>query len=158
MNSVKRFRDLVEACRARVRELFPWDLAEALRRPQPPLILDVREPYEFSAAHISGALNVPRGVVELACEYGYEETVPKLADARERDIVVVCRSGNRSLLAGWVLQDLGFRSVWSLATGLRGWNDYEQPLVDDLENCVDSDCAERLLSPGLRPDQVRPAP
>lgn len=115
---MRRFADLVGDCRATVEELWPWDLAEAMDASRP-LLLDVREPGEFAALHIEGSLNVPRGVLESACEYGYEETVPELAAARQRDIVVVCRSGNRSLLAARSMQDLGYERVRSLQRGSR---------------------------------------
>ncbi|HOJ21631.1 MAG TPA: rhodanese-like domain-containing protein, partial [Armatimonadota bacterium] len=49
---------------SRVRELMPWDLAAELAAAEPPLVLDVREPAEYAAAHIAGALHVPRGVLE----------------------------------------------------------------------------------------------
>ena len=53
-----------------------------------------------------------------------------LVEARDLDVVVVCRSGNRSALAAHTMQLLGYRKVSSMKTGLRGWNDYELPLVN----------------------------
>jgi hypothetical protein len=70
--------------------------------------------------------------------------------------VVVCRSGKRSLLAADTLLTLGFTQVVSLATGLRGWNDAEQPLVDGRGQPLDADAAEGLLAPRLRAEQKRP--
>lgn len=148
------FRALVDACRKSVGELFPWDLAEALAEQQPLLLLDVREPYEFEAVAIQGSLNVPRGILEPSCEYGFEETLPELVQARDRSIVIVCRSGNRSLLAGQVMKLMGYRDVRSLATGLKGWNDYDQPLYDLTGKPVDADSAELLLSPPLSAEQL----
>lgn len=113
-----------------VRELMPWDVARRRAASPDLLIVDVREPAEFDAMHIAGSLNVPRGILESACEWEYEETVPELVTAREREIVVVCRLGYRSVLAVHSLQILGYRNVVSLKTGIRGWKDYEQPLVD----------------------------
>ena len=140
----------------RVREIQPWDLTGRLGREEPPLVLDVREPAEFALARIPGSLNVPRGVLEQACEWDFEETVPELAGRKERPIVIVCRSGNRSLLAADVMQQLGFSDVVSLKTGVRGWNDFEQPLVDAEGRAVDADEGERRLVPRLRPEQRRP--
>ena len=140
----------------RVREIQPWDLTGRLGREEPPLVLDVREPAEFALARIPGSLNVPRGVLEQACEWDFEETVPELAGRKERPIVIVCRSGNRSLLAADVMQQLGFSDVVSLKTGVRGWNDFEQPLVDAEGRAVDADEGERRLAPRLRPQQRRP--
>ncbi|HEY5791459.1 MAG TPA: rhodanese-like domain-containing protein [Gammaproteobacteria bacterium] len=151
-----RFADLVAFTRPGVRELFPWDLRDQLDAGQTPLLVDIREPYEYAAMHIPGSLNVPRGILESACEWGYEETVPELARARERLIVLACRSGNRSILAAESLQKLGFAHVHSLQTGLRGWHDYEQPLVDGDQRPVAPEAADDYFTPRLRPEQLGP--
>ena len=123
---------------------------------QRPLILDIREPDEFSAMHIEDSLHVPRGILETACEYNYEETVRELVEARDRTIVVTCRSGNRSALAAYTMQLMGYRRVSSMKTGLRGWNDYELPLVDATGNKVPVDVADEFFTARLRPDQMAP--
>jgi len=151
---VKTFNELVNQSLENVEELFPWDLEEELQTNPGLLVLDIREPYEFDAMHIEGALNVPRGVLESACEYNYEETVPELAEARDRDIVVICRSGKRSVLAADVMQQMGFQRVRSLKTGLRGWSDYEQDMVDRNGQLVDEDTAIDYFTPKLRPEQL----
>lgn len=156
LGGMKRHADLLEEARARVSELMPWDLAERLAQPAPPLLLDVREPAEFAALRIAGSINVPRGVLEQACEWDYDVTEPALAGGRGREIVVVCRSGSRSVFAADVMQLLGFEHVRSLRTGLRGWNDFEQPLLDAAGAVLDGDEAQALLSPALRPQQRRP--
>lgn len=153
---MKNFIELIRGCLTEVREIMPWDLAERLAANPDLLILDVREPAEFAAMHIAGSLNVPRGILESACEWDYEETEPDLVRAREREIVVVCRSGYRSVLAANSLQVLGYRDVVSLRTGLRGWKDDEQPLVDGNDQAVDLDLADVYFTPRLRPEQQRP--
>lgn len=153
---MKRFMELVRECLGNIREILPWDLVERQAANPDLLVLDVREPYEFDAMHIPGSLNVPRGILESACEWDYEETVPELVRARDREIVVVCRSGNRSILAVHAMQLLGYQNVVSLATGLRGWKDFEQPLVDGNGREVDLDDADEYFTPRLRPEQFRP--
>lgn len=153
---MKRYVDLLADALTRVGEIMPWDLAEQLKRERPPLLLDVREPAEFAQARIPGSINVPRGVLEQACEWDFDETVPELVQGRDLPIVVVCRSGNRSVLAADVMRQMGFRDVASLKTGVRGWNDFDQPLVDDRGRSVDGDAAEEVLAPRLRPEQRRP--
>jgi len=153
---VKSYDDLVDEALLRVKELMPWDLSRLLAGGGKPVLLDVREPAEFSMLRIPGSINVPRGVLEQSCEWDYDETVPLLATGRELEIVVVCRSGKRSALAADVLLSMGYKNVVSLKTGVRGWNDYEQPLVDGTDNPVDADSAEALLAPRLRPDQHKP--
>jgi rhodanese-related sulfurtransferase len=105
---------------------------------------------------IAGSINVPRGILESACEWDYEETIPELVQARDREIVVVCRSGYRSVLAAHSMQVLGYKNVASLKTGLRGWKDNEQPLEDGQRNPVDLDDADVYFTPRLRPEQMRP--
>jgi rhodanese-related sulfurtransferase len=154
---MNRYSDLLADALQRVREIQPWDLNKQLMRDLPPLVLDVREPAEFALARIPGSINVPRGVLEQACEWDYEETVPELAGRHERSFVIVCRSGNRSILAADVMQQMGFADVVSLKTGVRGWNDFEQPLVDGEGRAVEADEAEHRLMPKVRPEQRRPS-
>jgi rhodanese-related sulfurtransferase len=154
---MKNFIALIRDCLTDIREIMPWDLEERLQENPDLLILDVREPNEFEAMHIAGSINVPRGILESACEWEYEETVPDLVNAREREVVVVCRSGHRSVLAANSLQVLGYENVVSLQTGLRGWKDYDQPLEDAQGRSVDLDDADVYFTPRVRPDQMRPS-
>ena len=151
-----RFIELIRSCMTDVKEIMPWDLEERIEENPDLLILDVREPYEFDEMHIQGSLNVPRGILESACEWDYEETEPELVRARKREIVIVCRSGYRSVLAAHSMQVLGYENVCSLQTGLRGWKDYEQPLEDAKGTDVDLDDADEYFAPNLRPEQHRP--
>ena len=153
---MQKFLELIAACLSDVREVMPWDLEERLQANPGLLIVDVREPYEFDAMHIAGSINVPRGILESAAEWDYEETEPALVNARKREVVVVCRSGYRSVLAAHSLQVLGFEDVVSLKTGLRGWKDYEQPLVDRGGSPVDLDDADDYFTTKLRDDQIDP--
>lgn len=144
---METLQSLVDKSLDRIQTLMPWDLAEKLENEPDSVILDVREADEFAAMHIPGSINVPRGILEASCEYGYAETIPELVEARDRPVVVVCRSGNRSALAAEVLSLLGYRKPYSLNTGVRGWNDYDQPLVNASGETVDPDEAEAFLNP-----------
>ena len=154
---MKKFNDLVAESAKNVTEIFPWDLEERFEENPNLLVLDIREPYEFEAMHIKGSLNVPRGVLETACEWDYEETVPHLVQARENEIVVACRSGNRSIFVCEIMQQMGYKNVVSLKTGLRGWGDYDQPLFDKDENEVDEDSAIDYFTATIREDQMAPS-
>ena len=153
---MKKFLDLISDCLGDVGEIMPWDLEERMAANPELLVVDVREPYEYDAMHIEASLSVPRGILESACEWDYEETIPELVKAREREVVVVCRSGYRSVLSAFSMKMLGFQNVVSLKTGLRGWNDFEQPLVDQQGQPVDVDDAEEYFTPRLREDQLGP--
>jgi rhodanese-related sulfurtransferase len=151
-----RLSDLLDRCRADIREIMPWDLVDRIRENPHLFILDVREPKEYEAMHIAGSINVPRGVLESACEWDYEDTVPELVLARDREIVVVCRSGRRSAFAALAMQQLGYGNVASLRTGLRGWNDYEEPFENGKGEPVDADTADDFFLSKVRPDQRAP--
>ncbi len=153
---MKRFMDLLNECLPTVQEIFPWDLVEELEAGSEILVLDVREPYEYDAMHIEGSLSVPRGILESAVEWGYEETLPELVEARDRRIVVVCRSGNRSLLAAKTMTIMGYTDASNLKTGLRGWNDYEQPLVDAQGRQVSLEQGDAFFFTRVRQDQLGP--
>jgi len=153
---MKRYADLVAEALTRVKEIMPWDLSRMLATGGKPVLLDVREPAEFALIRIPGSINVPRGVLEQSCEWDFDETLPLLAAGRGLDIVVICRSGYRSALAADAMRQMGYTGVVSLKTGVRGWNDYEQPLVDAAGEPVDADTADALLATKLRPDQRKP--
>lgn len=153
---MQKFIALLTARGVSVPEWMPWDLEERRRSAPLPLIIDVREPYEFSAMHLAGSLNVPRGILESACEWDHEETVPELVRARQQEVVLVCRSGHRSLLAAYHLSLLGYENAISLRTGLRGWKDYDQPLVDAQGDQVDPEVTDAYFQVRIRPEQRRP--
>ena len=142
---MKTYQQIIDECLESVGEIFPWDLEEKLESGDKPILLDIREPDEFKTMRIKNSVNVPRGILEQSCEWDYEETIPDLVNARDQEIVLICRSGNRSVLAAYTLQQMGYQNVVSLKTGLKGWNDYEQPLVNDENNEVDIDDADEYF-------------
>ena len=153
---MKTYQQLIEACLESVKEVFPWDLEEQFQSGNKPIILDIREPEEFDEMWIEGSVNIPRGILEQSCEWDFEETVPVIVKARDKEILLVCQSGNRSVLAAYTLWQMGCQDVKSLKTGLRGWNDYEQPLVDNENNSVDIEDADQYFLSKVKPEQPRP--
>jgi len=153
---MKTYSQLIEECLDTVEEVFPWDLEEELQSDNKPLLLDIREPEEFNAMHVNDSINVPRGILEQSCEWDFEETIPDLVQARDKPIVLICRSGNRSVLAAYTMQQMGYKNVKSLKTGLKGWTDYEQPLVDNNNQEIDIDDADEYFASKVRPEQMRP--
>jgi rhodanese-related sulfurtransferase len=151
------YKDLVAQIAPQINECFPWDVEEKLEAGKDILFLDVRENQEYDTMHIDGSLHVPRGILETAVEWDHEETEPELVKARDRQIVVVCRSGSRSVFAALTLQMMGYRKVTSLKTGLRGWNEYDLPLVDMEGNPVDPEIGDRYFANKLLDYQRKPA-
>ncbi|HET6982756.1 MAG TPA: molybdopterin-synthase adenylyltransferase MoeB [Myxococcaceae bacterium] len=114
------FRQLLEQARAVVTEVSPESVAARLRSDDAPVLLDVREPDETAEGHLPGALLVPRGNLELRVE--------RMVD-RDREVVIYCGSGVRSVLAARTLLDLGYARVSSLAGGYGRWSDLGLPRV-----------------------------
>ncbi|MFK5985768.1 MAG: rhodanese-like domain-containing protein [Pseudomonadota bacterium] len=150
----QNYKTLVAAVTPQVNELFPWDVIEMQKNGRNFLFLDVRCPSEFQVMHIDGSLDVPRGILEVACDYGYEETEPDLVKARDKNIIVLCRSGNRSILAAYTMQLMGYKHVYSLKTGLRGWNDYELPLIFSNGNQVPIATADKYFESVVSSEQL----
>lgn len=153
---MKTFAKIIEIARQEVNELFPWDVEERRAANKETLILDIREECEYRAYHIHNSMLVPRGILETACEYDYEDSVPELVESRDREIIIICRSGNRSILACQTMQIMGYNNVKSMKTGLRGWNDYELPLINIEDEVVTPDDVERLLKAGFCSEQMHP--
>ena len=153
---MQKLVDLLAERLKSVNEIMPWDMEEMMEADPDALVLDVREREEFDTMHVPDSLNVPRGIVESACEWGYEETEPELVQSRDRTVIVVCRSGYRSIMTAFNLQLLGFKNVYSLTTGLRGYNDYELPFVDIEEKPVDIEVADHFFANKILPYQMEP--
>ncbi|MDT3671441.1 MAG: rhodanese-like domain-containing protein [Aromatoleum sp.] len=95
-----------------MRQMTVAELAERLAvGGDKPVLLDVREPWEFEICHIEGSQPMPMG------------SVPARAgelDA-QAETVVVCHHGGRSAQVGMFLERQGFRNVINLAGGVAAW-------------------------------------
>ena len=154
---MKTFAQIAAEIIPHITEMMPWDIEEYLDSHPETFIVDIRETHEYDTMHIPDSLNVPRGILENACEWDFEETEPELVEARKRPLVLVCRSGNRTALAAYTLQEMGYETVISLKTGLRGWSDYELELVDIEEKPVDIEDADHYFANKILLEQRNPA-
>jgi rhodanese-related sulfurtransferase len=84
------------------------------------IVLDVREPSEYDAGHVLNSKLVPLGKLK--------ERVGELEKYKDQSIVVVCRSGNRSGTACFILGKQGFSQVYNLAGGVQAWQKANLPL------------------------------
>ncbi len=93
-----------------VPEVTVADLQQALTGDQPPLLLDVREPWEWRQVHMVNALHIPMNDVPA-----------RIAElSREQTIVVICAHGSRSYgVAGYLIEQ-GYQAS-SLAGGITQW-------------------------------------
>lgn len=83
-------------------------------------VLDVREAEEFSGGHLLNAKHIPLGKLR--------ERVGELERQREKPLLVVCRSGQRSATACAVLGREGFAQVYNLSGGVMAWQKANLPL------------------------------
>lgn len=95
--------------------------AEALRRDDPSIVvIDVRTPAEFAEGHIPDAVNIDFQASD------FEERVSELD--REKSYLVHCEVGGRSGNSMRIFEDLGFRDIFHLRSGFRGWKDARMPV------------------------------
>ncbi len=102
-----------------MQQLSPPQLAEWLADPGrgKPVLLDVREPWEFRICRIRDSLHIPMAAVPGR----HAEMDP------EADTVVICHHGARSFQVGVFLENAGFRKVYNLNGGVDGWSKQVEP-------------------------------
>ncbi len=100
----------------------PRALYEALRGPNPPLVVDVREPREFRHSHIPQAQNIP-----------LSKMLHSLSDfPKDQPIVLVGRTERRARRAAYVLQQQGFSQLILLSGGMQAWENADLLTAVDL--------------------------
>jgi len=77
------------------------------------LLLDVRQPEEFSAIHTPNAQLIPLGDLPARMQ--------EISAYKDKPIVVICRSGRRSAKAVELLKEAGYSKVSNIAGGIQGW-------------------------------------
>ncbi len=75
------------------------------------LFVDVREVDEFKTGHVEGMINVPLSTLK--------ENYTQIPT--DSEVVLFCRSGNRSMQAAEILQDLGFEKITNVEGGIISW-------------------------------------
>ena len=93
-------------------------LRQRLKAEPAPFLLDVREPWEYRDGHVPGAQLIPLGELEQRVN-----EVP-----RDRPILAICHSGQRSLAAAGYLQQLGYTSVSNVDGGTAAWIERGYPV------------------------------
>jgi rhodanese-related sulfurtransferase len=102
-----------------VHEMSPDELVARRRAPHPPVVVDVREPWEHQIAHIAGARLVPLGSLGAA--------LSTFDPAQE--YVLYCHHGVRSLAAAEFLRARGLTRVANLSGGIDAWSVQVDPEV-----------------------------
>lgn len=118
---MKSAHDLVEEAKQQITEISV-DEAEA-SIPDTDLLIDVREPEEFRQGHLSGAVNIPRGMLE------FKFSATPEYDSRDLNIVVYCKTSGRGALAANSLKQMGYHHVKSIDGGFDAWTEAGKPVV-----------------------------
>jgi len=93
-------------------DITPTEVAEKIASGAEVLLIDVREPYEWSTGHVEQATHIPLGQVPT-----------RLGDIpRDKEVVMICRSGNRSERARQYLAEQGYTRVKNLVGGMQRWS------------------------------------
>ena len=87
------------------------------------IIIDVREPAEYAAGHIKGAISVPRGILEFRIS-----DLPAIKGA-DTEILLYCQSSGRAALAAQSLAELGYTQVASIAGGYEACLETDIPIT-----------------------------
>jgi sulfur-carrier protein adenylyltransferase/sulfurtransferase len=106
--------EVLRQIKSRIDEVDPAEVREQVTNGA--VVIDVREPEEWGAGHIPGAVHVPKSYLESRVE----GAVPD----RSQHVILYCASGNRSAWAArTLLDDLGYENVESMTGGFTLWKD-----------------------------------
>lgn len=97
------------------KEVTPQEVAEQLKQGKDLMMLDVRESAEWVEGHVEGAVHIPLG--QLMQRYTEVDA--------SQEVIIMCRSGNRSGLACELLHEKGYKVV-NMTGGLREWSDFRK--------------------------------
>jgi rhodanese-related sulfurtransferase len=88
--------------------------------------IDVRQPEEYTAGHVPGAINVPHDQIE--------QYVEQIQDLRQQPVLIYCRSGRRAVLAEQTLAELGFTNLYHMQGDMLGWQESKLPVHSPAEH------------------------
>ena len=94
--------------------------AVALINREKAVVVDVSEPDEFAAGHVTGAKNIPLAQLE--------ERLPTVAKNKALPLILVCASGKRAQGAVATATKLGYANVQALAGGIQAWRKADMPV------------------------------
>lgn len=112
--------DLVAEAKRHIIEVDTTDVQKDLGKTP---IIDVREPAEYEAGCLPGAINIPRGVLEF--KIGAH---PDFQNRNDDKVIVYCQTGGRSALATEALLKLGYSGAVSMAGGFKAWSESGNPV------------------------------
>ena len=119
--------DMVARAKAQVKTIDIASFKKVFDSQQNVRIIDVREPNEYTAGHIPGAINIPRGMIEFKiwAHTGY----PENTDMNIK-LYLYCKTGGRCALAARSLKELGFTNVIAVDMRFADWQTASYPVTE----------------------------
>lgn len=116
----------IQSAQKQVKTIGMEEYRKVVESPGDALIVDVREPNEFAAGHVPGAINIPRGVLEFQIwkQIGFPANTEM-----GKPVILQCQSGNRASLAAQSLAELGFTRTTAVVMSLDEWQKAGNPFV-----------------------------
>jgi rhodanese-related sulfurtransferase len=106
-------KDMLTKAKGAIKIVGAADVKAAIDKKEKAVILDVRDPNEFAAGHLPGAMNISRGTLEFV-------VVNKIPDQNAK-IYVYCKTAGRSALATKTLGDLGYKNAALMDAQFADW-------------------------------------
>ena len=106
-------KDQVAKAKSSIQKVSAADVKTMLDRKEKAIYLDVRDPGEFSAGHLPGAMNISRGTLEF-------NVFSKIQDQNAK-VIVYCKTAGRSTLATKTLNDLGYKNAVLMDAQFEEW-------------------------------------
>ncbi len=100
--------------------ITPTNLVNLVNR-EGAVLLDIRDPKEYSAGHIAGALSMPVSSIDAR--------IGELESEKGKPVVLVCKMGQQASATGRKLKALGFENVRRLSGGMAEWTAGSLPVV-----------------------------
>jgi rhodanese-related sulfurtransferase len=114
-------KEMVAKAKGSIQKVSAADVKAAIDTKEKAIILDVRDPGEFAAGHLPGAVNISRGTLEF-------NVFNKIPDQNAK-IYVYCKTGSRSALATKTLNDLGYKNAVLMDALFEDWIKAGYPVV-----------------------------
>ena len=116
-------KEMMQEALASVEAVSAQEVREGLDGGKVDLVIDVREPKEWEGGHLPGAVNVPRGMLELRADPEWPAADPALSGDRDARVIVYCLKapGARSVLAAQTLASMGYSNVAAMRGGFEEW-------------------------------------
>ena len=108
-----KVKEMIASAKAAVKKVPAEAVKAAIDSKEKAIILDVRDPGEFAAGHLPGAINISRGTLEM-------NVFGKIPDENAK-IYVYCKTAGRSSLATKTLNDLGYKNACLMDAQYADW-------------------------------------